>query len=146
MRRVEVRRGGARPAEDLEEAIVWGDRPEEVGCVVAFIGVVRGLNRSGARVSELVVEGDEAEVRRELEELASRALSVRGVKGVHISVSLGRLRVGDEITRIVVAAWGKDEAFKATRMLIDAIKASPKIRVREVLEEGGDSKQAYQDA
>lgn len=140
MRRVEVRKGGARPAEDLEEAIVWGDRPEEVGCVVAFIGVVRRLSRSGARVSELVVEGDEAEVRRELEELASRALSVRGVKGVHISVSLGRLRVGDEITRIVVAAWGRDEAFRAARMLIDAIKASPKIRVREVLEEGGDSK------
>ncbi len=109
-------------------------RPQD-GAVAVFEGIVRDSSR-GRRTLYLDYEAYEPMARKQLEELASRALRDFKVREVAIAHRLGRLEIGETSVAIVVASAHRTAAFEACRWLIDTLKKSVPIWKKESFEDG----------
>ena len=130
---VKIHRPGELRVHEVLDDVRANPEVREAGCIVSYVGIVRGRSEDGREVAEFVVEGDRGEVERLLRHLASRLDGRWGVVDVRIHLVMGRLRVGDAILLVVVAGEHREDALQAVKDAVDAVKSLPCLRKREVL-------------
>jgi molybdopterin synthase catalytic subunit len=102
------------------------------GAVVVFDGIVRDDD-----ITEMEVEAYEEVATLELEKLAGDATERFNLLHVDIIHRIGRLAVGENLLIIIVAAGHRDEAYRGSRFIIEAIKAGVPIWKKELTKHGG---------
>lgn len=101
--------------------IVERMKSSKIGCVVNFIGTVRGTSPKGT-VDALKVEAYKEMARKELSKLVEHAKKHFEIADVAIIHRVGELKVSDNIICIAVSAAHRKDAFKACEWLIDELK------------------------
>jgi len=112
---------------DLTSLLVTS-RSEKAGARVIFIGDVRDDG-----IDSLDIEADVNIAESDLTKLAKEACDQYHVLSVDIVHRYGRLAVGEIIVVIVVTAGHRDEAYAASRHIIEKIKEYVPIWKREVI-------------
>lgn len=110
-------------------------RSDEDGAVLLFLGVVRNHNDGRA------VEGLEYEAYREMAEemlrrIAEEAAERLGTDRIGVIHRTGRLEVGDTSVAIAVASPHREEAYEASRYVIEEIKKRLPVWKREQYVDG----------
>jgi molybdopterin synthase catalytic subunit len=105
------------------------------GGTTFFVGTVREQDHGKAvtRLSYSAHPSAEAELRRVAEKIAAD-FPVTALAAVH---RIGELELGDTAVIVAVAAPHRDEAFKASRRLIDDLKGQVPIWKHQVFADGG---------
>lgn len=101
-----------------------------VGCVVSFVGTVRGES-IGKRIEAMEIEVYPEMAEMQLAEIRDEAIAAYGVADIRIIHRFGELKVGDNIVLVAVSAGHRDEAFSACRYVIDELKKRVPIWKRE---------------
>ncbi len=117
------------------EGFTTGLGTEEDGAVLLFLGTVRDRNRGRA------VEGIEYEAYREmgeevLEAIAEEVAERFGTDRTRIHHRVGRLGVGEVSTLIAVGAPHRDEAYRASRYIIEELKRRLPVWKKELYLDG----------
>ena len=112
---------------DLTSLLVTS-HSEKAGARVIFIGDVRDDG-----IDSLDIEADVNIAESDLTKLAKEACDQYHVLSVDIVHRYGRLAVGEIIVVIVVTAGHRDEAYAASRHIIEKIKEYVPIWKREVI-------------
>lgn len=119
---------------DTVKVLAGIKRPED-GAAIAFEGVVRN-NTRGRQTLYLDYEAYEEMALKQLEELATEALSQFKVREVAIVHRLGRMEIGETSVLIVVASAHRGAAYEASRWLIDTLKRKVPIWKKEYFVDG----------
>ena len=116
--------------EDLSiDELVRKMKKPEIGAIVSYLGMVRDED---SEIKGMEIRISEGEAGEELENLKRKALDKFDIEAVEIVHREGSLKVGDNITLILVGAKHRKEAFRACEYLIDALKMTKAIRRREL--------------
>jgi molybdopterin synthase catalytic subunit len=118
----------------LEEAYAYLNSPE-AGAVNLFIGTVRN-NAHGKLVEKLVFEAYEPMALKEMEKLAAMARQKWTVSKLLMLHVVGEKAVGEPVVVIGIASPHRQEAFEATRFLIDELKKTVPIWKKEFYRDG----------
>lgn len=110
-------------------------RNREMGCIVTFVGVVRGESK-GRKVQRMEIQVYEEMARRQLEAIRGEAMRRFGVEEIDIIHRVGSLEVSDNIVLIAVGAAHRPEAFDACRYVLENLKRRVPIWKKEVTAEG----------
>lgn len=105
------------------------------GAVVIFIGTVRKSSHR-REVLYLEYEAYENMAIKEFRKLAAETKSKWNVKKVSIVHRIGRLKVGEISVVIVVASPHRDDAYKASRYIIEKLKQKVPIWKKEAWDGG----------
>lgn len=123
---------------DLAAAYTSVARPD-CGGVGMFCGVVRDHD-AGRDVVGLEYEAWEDEAPRAMRQVAAGVVAdFPAVRAVHVSHRTGWLDVGEISVVVAASAPHREEAFAATRALIDRVKATVPIWKREEFVDGSIS-------
>jgi len=112
--------------------IVEKMKSTDVGCVVSFVGTVRGTSSEGS-VETLLVEAYIEMAKKELLKLANDARKNFAIEDVSIIHRIGELKVSENIICIAVSASHRENAFRACKWLIDELKKSVPIWKTEII-------------
>lgn len=104
----------------LEEARLTEGRAD-IGAVVSFTGLCR--DESG-RLAALELEHYPGMAEEEIARVAANALARWPLIGVTVIHRFGKIRPGEKIVLVVVAARHRAEAFAAAEFLMDYLKTS----------------------
>lgn len=104
------------------EALLAEVGEEEDGAVLLFLGTVRD-HADGRSVEGLHYEAYEAMAREVLEEILREAGEQAGVRRLAAMHRIGELEVGEVSVAIAVSSPHRDEAYRASRLVIEEIKA-----------------------
>lgn len=113
-------------------ALITGDpiRTEDVlarvgddrdGAVLLFLGVVRD-HHEGRSVTGITYEAYEGMVRAELERIVEEAEGILTTDRIHVVHRVGDLEVGDISVAVAVSSPHRDEAYRASRYVMEEIK------------------------
>lgn len=127
-----VEKGQLDPCGALR-ALLSSERAHEAGCIVCFVGVVRGRSKTGEPVEEVVLKGEEGDIKAFLSALVSELEREPGIIDIYVGHTLGTLSVGDIITTIAVLAVDRASAFKTARRAIDKIKEEAPVELEELI-------------
>lgn len=119
---------------DLNEAYFYLNSPE-AGAVNLFIGTVRN-NAHGKHVDKLIFEAYEPMALKEMEKLAAQANQNWSVAKLLMIHAVGEKAVGEPVVVIGIASPHRQEAFEATRFLIDELKKTVPIWKKEFYQDG----------
>lgn len=119
-----------REEPSIDEAL-QGLRLRRVGAISIFVGIVRG-ETGGHVVEALEIEAYDEMALREMERIRAEALERFKVEEIVILHRVGRLKVGETILIILVAAAHRDEAFKACRYVLEELKRRVPLWKREI--------------
>ena len=112
--------------------LIKGAKKHGTGAVVIFDGVVRDDD-----ITEMELEAYEDVAKSELEKIANDAVKQFDLLHVDIIHRIGRLAVGENILIIIVGAAHREEAYRGSRFIIEAIKAGVPIWKKELTKTGG---------
>jgi len=112
--------------------LIIAAKKDGTGAVVVFDGIVRDDD-----IIEMELEAYEDVATRELEKIANDATEQFKLLHVDIIHRIGRLAVGENILIIIVAAGHREEAYRGSRFIIEAIKAGVPIWKKELTKNGG---------
>ncbi len=108
---------------------------DEDGAVVSFVG--RARCRSNNRdVKYLEYEAYESMAEKELHKIARDAMERWNLTDIIIVHRFGRVEIGASSILISASSAHRDEAFKATRYIIDTIKKTVPIWKKEFYSDG----------
>jgi molybdopterin converting factor subunit 1 len=119
---------GLRRRPTLEEALDAVASPD-AGGTVAFVGSVRA---EGGRVTRLEYTAYEAMAERALGEIAGEAASKWDLSGVAVIHGIGGLEVGARTVIVACSSAHRDDAFEASRHVIDEVKRRVPIWKKEI--------------
>lgn len=106
----------------LPEEAINKVRQDAYGCVVTFVGTVRGAS-GGKRVLFLEYETSSKELaQRELQRIAEEIQVKWQLEDIAIHHRMGRLKVGEITLVIAIGAPHRKEAFEACQYAIDRFK------------------------
>jgi molybdopterin synthase catalytic subunit len=128
-----VQSGPIQPARILE-----GLPSTQDGACLLFLGVVRDHNE-GRPVSGLEYEVYQGMAEKTLTAIAAEASHRFGTDRVHVVHRVGELGVGEISTAIAVATPHREEAYGASRYIIEEIKQRLPIWKRERYLDGDSS-------
>ena len=118
-----LERGGTSSPPSLDgwlEQLKGGAGAAGVGMYLAHNGVVRGHSRAGETVGGMVLAVDRARLAGVLETAGRR----EGIVAVRAWVNEGRLVVGDDIMRVLVAGDIRENVFPTLQDLVREIKTT----------------------
>ncbi len=120
---------------DARTFITTGEAAGTAGGTVLFFGIVRNqaLQR---QVTHLVYEAYEPLAERMIDELISKAMRIWPLLRIQVLHRLGRVEAGEIAVAIEVISKHRDEAYKASRFLIDQIKTDVPVWKKEYFEDG----------
>jgi molybdopterin synthase catalytic subunit len=104
--------------EDWLEEIKQGPESARIGMYLMHNGVVRGTTRDGTPVAGMDLSYDTDRLRGILREIEGRP----GVVAVKVWVNEGRLAVGDDIMRVLIAGDIRENVFGALQEMVRLIK------------------------
>ncbi len=105
------------------------------GAEVIFLGKVRDHSQ-GRKVLYLEYEAYEAMAENLIEDLIAEAKTLWKIDRVRILHRLGKVRLGEIAVWIEVGSAHRDEAYRASRFLIEEIKHKVPIWKKEYFEDG----------
>ncbi len=111
----------------IQEAKLQG-----TGAIVVFDGIVRDDD-----ICEMELEAYEEVALHELEKIAREATEKYSLLHVDIIHRIGRLSIGENILVIVVGGGHREETYRGSRFIIEAIKAGVPIWKKELTKNGG---------
>ncbi len=106
------------------------------GALVMFVGVVRGDRRGTRRVQALRYEAYPEMAEAQIDQLVVEAKARWMLDEVRILHRLGRVDIGQISVVVMVTAQHRDEAYAASRFLIEQIKHRVPIWKREQYHDG----------
>ena len=114
----------------LPELVIKKVKTDSSGCVVTYVGVIRGYSQGKPFVS---VEYEDARGTAEnrLREIASEIRQKWQVNNVAICHKIGKLKVGEINLVVAIAAAHREEGFAACQYAIDRFKEMLPTRKRE---------------
>ena len=108
------------------------------GAALLFVGVVRDHNE-GQAVGHLEYAAFVAMAERVLQEIVTEAAARWSVGRIAVQHRIGLLRVGEVSVAIAVASPHRDEAYQASRYVIEQLKQRVPIWKREGYVEGSSA-------
>jgi len=114
---------------DLSEVYDWLQHPE-AGGISVFIGNVRN-HAHGKAVVRLHFEGYEPMAIRQMEEIAAEAMEKWPIKKILMVHALGDKEICDPVVVVGAATAHRNDAFEASRYLIDELKSRVPIWKKE---------------
>jgi len=119
----------------LAEHLVNKVKTDSSGCVVTYIGVIRGSSRDKPVLS---VEYEDAEgtAGNRLREIATETKQKWQIDNIAICHRIGKLKVGDINIVIAVASAHRQEGFAACQYAIDRFKQIIPTRKKETYQDG----------
>jgi molybdopterin synthase catalytic subunit len=118
----------------IEDAVA-SVQGEGTGAVVVFIGRVRSPSK-GRKIVALEYDVYERMAVGALRAIADEACDEFGVVGLSIVHRVGRVRSGETVLAIAVSSVHRDEAFKASRYVIEELKERVPIWKKEIYDDG----------
>ncbi len=112
-----------------------GGLGEYVGAIGCFVGVVRGLSKTGGRVKSLRYEGA-GDALKKLGEIAGDAEGEPNISRVMIHHIVDELRPGEDAIYVLVAGHSREDVFEALPKIMDRVKKEVPIWKKEVTERG----------
>jgi len=109
-------------------------RPES-GALVLFVGCVRSISE-GRRVSKLLLEAYEEMASEQLARIVEEAKQRFGIVDASVVHRTGTLRVGEDILAVAVSSEHRQEAYEASRFIVDRLKEEAAIWKKEIGEGG----------
>ena len=110
-------------------------RCPEAGAMLLFHGIARN-NSGGQAVVGLHYEAHEAMALQEMARIAAEAQDRWDLLRVAVVHRLGDVPVTEEAVVIGVSAAHRDEAYAASRFLIEQLKSAVPVWKKEILEKG----------
>ncbi|HWP91698.1 MAG TPA: molybdenum cofactor biosynthesis protein MoaE [Thermodesulfobacteriota bacterium] len=107
----------------------------ESGASVVFIGTVRKLSR-GREIENLEYEAYEEMALREFSKIADEVKEKWSITRVGIAHRIGKLEPGEVTLVIAVSAPHREDAYQASRYIIEELKKTVPIWKKEVWEGG----------
>jgi molybdopterin synthase catalytic subunit len=106
------------------------------GAVLVFEGTVRDHSEGLSGVVALEYEAHPTMAGRVIVEVIAEARAEVPVRRVAVRHRLGRVELGEPTIVIAVSASHRDEAYRASRLIIDGIKHRAPIWKREICADG----------
>jgi molybdopterin synthase catalytic subunit len=106
------------PFETWLDEIKSGPDSARIGMYLMHNGVVRGTTRDGAPVTGMDLTYDAERLRTIVTQTEARP----GVVAVRVWIGQGRLAVGDDIMRVLVAGDIRENVFSALQELVRLVK------------------------
>jgi molybdopterin synthase catalytic subunit len=106
------------------------------GAVLLFEGTVRDHSEGLTGVVALEYEAHPTMAQRVLEAILVSVREAIPIAKAAVRHRLGRVELGEPTIIIAVSAAHRDEAYRASRMIIDRIKHEAPIWKREILKDG----------
>ena len=110
------------------DRVVDSVRRPEAGAIVVFMGTVR----SEKGIDGLELETYEEMALQNLNAIRAQAIARFGLLEASIVHRVGRMGIGEDIVLIAVSAAHRDDAFRASRFLIDELKVTVPIWKKEI--------------
>ncbi len=108
---------------------LWSCAPD-TGAVVIYIGRVKGPNRT------LILQADDPKAaEEELHRIAEEAANKPSIHGAAVYTRLGRLKPGEPVAYIAVAAENRRAAIQTLLELVNAYKATKHIKHIDIHED-----------
>jgi molybdopterin synthase catalytic subunit len=117
------------------ELIVNEVKTDSSGCVVTYVGLIRGYSQ-GKRVLSVEYRDAKGTAQDELEAIASEIRRAWPVNNLAICHRIGKLKVGDVNLVVAVAAAHRTEGFAACQYAVDQFKKRLPTQKREVYADG----------
>ena len=108
---------------------------EEDGAVLLFLGTVRN-HADGRPVRGMRYEAYDAMAREVLAEIARETAAGTGVERIHVAHRTGELEIGEVSVAIAVSSPHRDEAYRASRRIIEEIKRRLPVWKKEFYTDG----------
>ncbi|MCX8170542.1 MAG: molybdenum cofactor biosynthesis protein MoaE [Candidatus Bathyarchaeota archaeon] len=108
----------------------------EIGAVIIFIGVVRGVGRDGGKVLSLEYEAYEDVAEKALEKIIEDLKEKHGIIDAIIEHRVGLTNVGEDTVYALVASKHREEGFKSIIELIERLKHEVPIWKKEITDKG----------
>ncbi|MHA1713234.1 MAG: molybdenum cofactor biosynthesis protein MoaE [Candidatus Ranarchaeia archaeon] len=131
-----VHRKGAFDLSDLLTEMRQNPSIRKAGCIVVFVGFVRGDVIEGDHVSQLELEAWKHKADKVLEDICQEEEQAEGVFDVRIHHFLGKFDVGEDLVYVVVSAAHRQEAFAALQKTVERYKHEAPIWKKERLVSG----------
>lgn len=106
------------------------------GAVLLFEGTVRDHSEGLTGVVALEYEAHPTMAGRVVAEVIAEARAAVDVRKVAVRHRIGRVELGEPTIIIAVSAAHRDEAYRASRLIIDGIKHKAPIWKREITADG----------
>jgi len=117
------------------ELVVNKVKTDNSGCVVTYIGLIRGYSR-GKPVLSVEYEDAQGTAKERLQEIAGEIRQKWQLNGIAICHRIGKLKVGDINLVIAIAATHRQEGFAACQYAIDQFKQRLPTRKKETYQDG----------
>ena len=117
------------------ELVVNKIKTDSSGCVVTYIGLIRGYSQ-GKRVLSVEYEDAEGTAENELQEIASEIRQKWQINNLAICHRIGKLKVGDINLVVAIASAHRQEGFAACQYAIDQFKQKLPTQKKETYEDG----------
>ncbi|MHA1238156.1 MAG: molybdenum cofactor biosynthesis protein MoaE [Candidatus Odinarchaeia archaeon] len=109
---------------------------KKAGAIAAFIGVVRGVTKSGEKVVKLELEAWEEKANETLTKICEDLCKRPGIVDVAIRHAVGELEVGDDIVYVIVAGAHRDQVFPVLVEAVNRYKKEAEVWKKEYLSSG----------
>lgn len=106
------------------------------GAVLLFEGTVRNHSDGLTGIIALEYEAQVSMAAKVIAAILEKTRSEISVERILVQHRLGRVELGEATILIAVSAAHRDEAYRASRMIIDGIKHQAPIWKREILPDG----------
>ena len=120
------------------ELVVNKVKTDSSGCVVTYIGLIRGYSR-GKPVLSVEYEDVEGKAEKKLQEIAGEIKQKWQLDNIAIYHRIGKLKVGDINLVVAIASAHRGEGFAACQYAIDRFKQKLPTRKKETYQDGSIS-------
>jgi len=117
------------------ELVVNKVKTDGSGCVVTYVGVIRGYSR-GKPVLSVEYKDPKGTAESRLSEIASEIKQKWQLEGIAICHRIGKLKVGDFNLVVAVASAHRQEGFAACQYAIDQFKQIKSSQKKETYQDG----------
>jgi len=111
-------------------------KPENVGSVLVFTGIVRGIGKDGGRVLKLHYEAHEELAEKVLRRIVEEAKEKYNLADVIVLHKVGEARVGEIVFFVAVLSKHREEGYKGLIEIVDRVKKEAPIWKKEYTTKG----------
>jgi len=108
----------------------------EIGAIACFIGVVRGLTKTGKKVRKLEIESWDEKAEEVLTSICNELRRRKAISEVYIHHIVGALGIGEDIVYVIVAGAHRQEVFSTLKEAVERYKKEAPLWKKEFLETG----------
>jgi len=120
------------------ELVVNKVKTDSSGCVVTYVGLIRGYSR-GKPVLSVEYEDVKGKAEKRLQEIAGEIKQKWQLDNIAICHRIGKLKVGDINLVVAIASAHRGEGFAACQYAIDRFKQRLPTRKKETYQDGSIS-------